>query len=125
MTNGESDKRKYPRIPVYMKILNDEGEMHFGFSYAKNISKGGIGLETRILLEESFHIEKGMILTLKFKLPTGNHVNTVKGKVIRIDEKKKDDQYSYPMLGIEFIDVSKVTLVEIDKYLVHREVRSL
>ena len=85
----QGEKRKYTRVPVYMKVINETRESDFGFSYAKDISSGGMALETKIFLEEGFNLRIGDTLKLKFKIPGGRFYITALAEVVRIDKHKK------------------------------------
>jgi len=96
-----------------MKVINESQELNFGFSYAKNISKGGMALDTKILLDESIDIKKGDTLKLKFKIPGGRLYITVEGKVTRISK----TEIGNCIIGLKFSSVDGEFKKEIEKFV--------
>ena len=107
------EKRKAPRIPVYMKVINESTEFDFGFSYARDVSEGGLALDTKVLLGSKFDLAKGNVLKLKFKVPGGKLYVTALGEVVRIE---RDDDGNC-IIGVKFVSLENDFKEEIRNFV--------
>lgn len=98
------ERRAFPRLPIqletqYAEIRNSSGELTFSQSTSRDISGGGICLETnRICPRET-------LLRLKFQIPLGDMEQELilTGRIVRSvpGEGARKSQ-----LGVEFIDIT-------------------
>lgn len=95
------ERRKYPRVPVYMKVINETKEIDFGFSYASDISAGGLALDTKVILDNKINLKEGSILKIKFKIPGGRLYITAIGEVTRLGKNGNTDK----TIGLKFTDL--------------------
>jgi hypothetical protein len=108
-----TEKRKFARVPVYMKVINESKESDFGFSYAKDISLGGMALDTKIVLDKERKIAPGSILKLKFKIPGGRLYITALGEITRVEKSKSGTD----IIGVRFTSIDKEFSNEIDNFV--------
>ncbi len=94
----DKERRRAKRVPVYMKVINESKEQDFGFSYAKNISEGGMALDTKVFLDDKIKIKEGSNLKLKFKVPGGKFYITSSATVIRIEKQNLGNT----IIGVKF-----------------------
>ncbi len=98
--NNTDNRRTAPRILA--RILVDyESDNTFLFDYSRDISEGGIFIETDSPLDE------GSEVRLRFSLPDIDHVFNVKGRVAWIntkDDKRRKDIGNG--MGVEFISLA-------------------
>jgi len=90
---SSSDKRKYPRLAISIKVTNMESGS-FTYYQATNISLGGM------FLKSSEPLPLGTPLSLQFSLPSMSKIN-VSAKVVRIQQANTDDSFSSGM-GVRF-----------------------
>jgi hypothetical protein len=107
------EKRKFARVPVYMKVINESKESDFGFSYAKDISLGGMALDTKVVIDKERKIAPGSVLKLKFKIPGGKLYITALGEVARIDKAKSGTD----IIGVKFTSIDKEFSNEIESFV--------
>jgi len=79
--NLDSDRRRYPRIPIEIKFFckspapsQEDGLLHF---YSRDLSCGGVFLKGKAILNP------GNVVHLDFKLPEHDQTISVSGVVIR------------------------------------------
>jgi c-di-GMP-binding flagellar brake protein YcgR len=96
-----------------MKVINESVEYNFGFSYARNISSGGLALETKVLLNDDIKLDIGSILKLKFKIPGGKLYISIRGSVTRIEETDLGNS----LIGIKFENIPDDFKEEIDNFV--------
>ena len=107
------ERRKTARVPVYMKTINETKEFDFAFSYAKDISPGGMALDTKIFLGDEKKLKIGNNLKLKFKIPGGRFYISAIGEVTRIDRSGE----SSVVIGLKFISLENDFLKEIENFV--------
>ncbi|MEW6534075.1 MAG: PilZ domain-containing protein [Candidatus Auribacterota bacterium] len=96
------EKRKYTRIPFNYVVTcrdfsgNVESVSHFAFMHSKNISAGGL------LLESKYYYPPSSLLEIKLSVPSMLHSIKVVGEVIRSEEIKENHVYT---LGISFVRI--------------------
>jgi len=75
------DRREYPRVKLVVKVTN-RATKEFHFFYSRDISEGGIFLETHEPYEVDTDVELDFFLTLKDKkeriVATGKVARTIK-----------------------------------------------
>ena len=107
------ERRKSVRVPVYMKVINETKEFDFGFAYAKDISVGGVALDTKIFLEKKFRLKCGDRLKIKFKIPNGKLYITALGEIVRIDQDKDGSD----IVGLRFSSLEEEFKKEIEVFV--------
>jgi len=89
-----SEKRKYPRVPISVRVVNITSG-NFTYYLATNISTGGMFLRTDEPLAE------GTGLTLQFSLPDHDRKIQVEAKVVRSQRSVPGSPYPSGM-GVKF-----------------------
>lgn len=95
------EKRKYIRVPLAVKVTNVRTK-EFHFFYSKDISMGGMFLETKDPYPVGTEVELDFFLPIK----DGKERLVIPGKVTRVqpfDVTKKDQPI--PGMGIEFSQI--------------------
>ena len=95
------NQRKFPRVPVNIKIdyFRDPGV--FLYDYSRNLGRGGIFIETENPMET------GTELTLSFTLPHQDKMVQVNGKVVWVhyQESKPGGKFKgLPGMGVQFVN---------------------
>lgn len=106
------ERRKFARVPVYMKIVNESSEYDIGFGYAKDISTGGMALDIKVGRGPK-RPKAGDAMRLKFKIPSGKLYVTVDAHVTRIDSGSEGSM----MIGLRFINIQEDQAKEIEKFV--------
>ncbi|MBN1411744.1 MAG: PilZ domain-containing protein [Spirochaetales bacterium] len=96
------EKRRHKRIPFEVAVTLDMEN----YSKTRNISSGGICIETRNVLK------KGNFTNLSFSLP-GNGSVKLLGRIVWI---RKEDGKNY-ICGLEFIFFSNSRLEKVREYI--------
>ena len=98
-----AEKRKFPRVQaefsITLKFLDDAEK---ALAFVKNISKGGLFLETARQLGPNDLVE------IIFSLPGSKEEHRVKGQVVRLityDNPKKENELIHGV-GIRFTEIS-------------------
>jgi len=107
------DRRRAPRVPVYMKVINETKEANFGFSYARDISSTGIALDTKVIIDESVKVKMGSLLKIKFKIPGGRLYITALGEITRLEKQGKENS----VIGLKFTSIEDDFKKEIDFFV--------
>ncbi len=98
------EKRQYTRIPFNYVVTcrdcagNVESVSHFAFMHSKNVSAGGL------LLESKYYYPPSTLLEVKLSIPSISHSIKIVGEVIRSDELKENNAYS---LGVSFVRIDE------------------
>lgn len=108
------ERRKFIRIPVKIRMLaryegEESGRLYF---FSKNLSAGGVFLESDILLE------KGTKIYVEFVLPSDQRLIIVKSEVVWIKEDTGQQPFSTAGMGIRFLNLdeeSKKAIVDFIK----------
>jgi len=95
------ERRRFVRIPVKIRMLaryegEESGQLYF---FSKNLSAGGVFLESDILLE------KGTKIYIEFVLPTEQKLIIVKSEVVWIKEDTGQQSSGTSGMGIRFINL--------------------
>ena len=92
------EKRKNERHPMRVRMdYRNRGGADFLFEYTRNISKGGIFIETRDPLPV------GTVVEMRFQPPGQDGVLDVSGRVTWVNEFRPDsDDNPNPGMGIQF-----------------------
>jgi len=96
------DRRKYPRIKIITKVAHIRGE-HFHYFYSRDLSVGGIFLET----DQAYPV--GTKLELEMSLPEVVDRVRVFGKVVRVVAPEERLKGNIPGMGIQFIEMDTET----------------
>lgn len=97
-----NEKRQYKRIPFNYVVTcrdgagNVESVAHFAFMHSKNISAGGL------LLESKYFYPPSSLLEIKVSIPSMVHSIKVIGEVVRSEEMQNNSLYN---LGISFVKI--------------------
>ncbi len=99
------EKRLYRRKPMHTKVIfEDEYCQGLFYVYSKDVSLGGLFLESAIPLRE------GTLLLLSFTLPDSQEKIRLTGEAIRVSYPKKG-------MGIRFIDLPTKERQLLEKYI--------
>lgn len=110
---SSSEKRKYPRYDARIKI-KFKSEEEFAICYTKNISRGGIFVESLELPDPNATIELVLDLTEPMHSPTPLELK-VTGKVVRLMTINSDSQ-SVHHVAIQFVDIPPNVQLQLDRY---------
>lgn len=97
------ERRNFLRVPVKIRMLaryegEETGQLYF---FSKNLSAGGVFLESDLLLE------KGTKIYIEFVLPSDQRLIIVKSEVVWIKEDTGQQPLSSPGMGIRFINLDE------------------
>ena len=107
-----NDKRKYIRVPVKVQVfLRDEDVSGVVYFYSRNLSTGGIFLETELYLDE------GSIVDIEFTLPNYPKFIDIKAKIVWTVPDNWDPAIHPPGMGLEFIKLSEENKKIIENYI--------
>jgi type IV pilus assembly protein PilZ len=117
--SGRSDKRRQPRVPVYVKVdykvdmTRDDAPYS---DYSVNINRDGLFLKSRSPLTP------GTLVNLQFSLPEDARVIKVAGRVVWITKEFEErvGGRREPGMGIEFQDVDPETASHIETLVKRR-----
>ncbi|MFH1874705.1 MAG: PilZ domain-containing protein [Pseudomonadota bacterium] len=99
------EKRLYPRKAMHTQVIfEDEFGQGLFYVYSRDISLGGLFLESAIPLR------LGTLLLLSFNLPEISEPIRVTGEAIRVS-------YPEPGMGIRFIDLPNKESLLLEKYI--------
>jgi len=96
------ERREYQRINLITKVTHLRGDF-FHYYYSRDLSLGGIFLETR----EPF--PAGATVMLEFPLPGISHRVTCQGKVVRVTLPVENAPGLVPGMGIQFTELDEET----------------
>jgi type IV pilus assembly protein PilZ len=96
------DRRQYQRISLITKVTHLRGDF-FHYYYSRDLSQGGIFLETR----EPFPAETPVML--EFPLPGISHRVTCQGLVVRVVKPVESEPALVPGMGIQFTEMDETT----------------
>ena len=99
---SSQERRHYPRVKLITKVTNVAGDF-FHYYYSRDLSLGGIFLETR----EPFPV--GTQVNLEFPLPGIARRVAVRGKVVRMVASEEKDPSVVPGMGIQFSSIDEET----------------
>ena len=98
MAKQENRRKSEPRVMT--RILVDyESKDTFLFDYSRDLSSGGVYIETDNPLSE------GQTLNLRFSLPGVDKVFNVEGRVAWTNPPKARKKSVGPGMGVEFVDL--------------------
>ncbi len=101
---GGKEKRRHARIPFNYVVTcrdcagNVESVSHFAFMHSKNVSAGGL------LLESKYYYPADTLLEIKLSIPSISHSIKIIGEVVRSEEMKKNNTYN---LGVSFVRIDE------------------
>jgi len=110
------ERRKYPRIKLITKVAHIS-EDKFHYYYSRDLSVGGIFLETENPYPE------GSVLELEFPLPEVADKVRVKGKVVRVVEVEERHKGKIPGMGIQFIEMDAETRAILADFVAREQAR--
>ena len=99
---NNQERRSYPRVKLITKVTHVAGDF-FHYYYSRDLSRGGIFLETR----EPF--PGGTQVNLEFPLPGISRRVAVQGQVVRTVASEEKDPSIVPGMGIQFGDLEEET----------------
>lgn len=111
--SGRNDKRRQPRVPIYVKVdykvdmTRDDAPYS---DYSVNINRDGLFLKSRSPLTP------GTLVNLQFAFPEDARVIKVAGRVVWITKEFEDrvGGRKEPGMGIEFQDLDEETASRLD-----------
>jgi len=104
-----SDRRKYPRVPISVKVTNRSNGGGFAYYQASNISSGGMYLKSEQPLP------KGTKLELAFSLP-GMKDASATALVVRTRKGGPDSPYPSGM-GVKFTEMNGETKEAVNTFV--------
>jgi len=107
------ERREHPRVQLVVKVTN-KSTKEFHYFYSRNVSLGGIFLETRQPYQPGTDVE------LDFFVPAGEKRQRVltNGKVARVVEYLDAQKENVaPGMGIKFDELSSETMGAISTYV--------
>lgn len=111
-----AEKRKFPRYDARIEVKFETGE-EYTICYSRNISRGGIFIETAELPDPNATIE--LVLDLTEPMESAKPLQLkVTGKVVRlmsINESGKSTHH----VAIQFVDIPPQVQIELDRYNDH------
>ena len=108
------EKRKHARIPFNYVVTcrdcagNVESVSHFAFMHSKNVSAGGL------LLESKYYYPPDTLLEIKLSIPSISHSIKIIGEVLRSEEIKKNNIFN---LGVSFVKIDEKGRNELVKFI--------
>ena len=107
-----NEKRKDPRIDARIEVqFATQGE--FATCYSKNISRGGIYLETKVLPDPNAKVE--LVLQLNRIFPDfEDEVVRLQGRVVRLMT-VVEDKTKVHKVGIQFVNIQPQTQILLDR----------
>lgn len=96
------ERREYQRVKLITKVTHVRGDF-FHYYYSRDLSMGGIFLETR----EPF--AAGAPIVIEFPLPGVARRVTCPGKVVRVVPPVENDANVVPGMGIQFNELDEET----------------
>jgi type IV pilus assembly protein PilZ len=94
------ERRRSARHEVRIRIDYRAGEGDFLIENTRNISHGGMFIETRT------PPDVGTILSLRFRAPDTDEVVEVQGRVVWVNVNKLEAETPNPGMGLEFIKLT-------------------
>ena len=110
------DRRQYQRIKLITKVTHVRGDF-FHYYYSRDLSLGGIFLETR----EPF--PAGATVVLEFPLPGISRRVTCPGKVVRVVLPVESDPSAVPGMGIQFTEMDEETKGMLAEFIANKIAR--
>lgn len=108
LPRGGRDRRQFARADIQLEIAYKTLEP-FLQDYTRNISAGGLFIETR------FPLEAGTRLTLRFALPGLSETLEVQGEVVRsLSPSRAAEHGSRPGMGVRFGALPEAARLRID-----------
>ncbi|PIR22336.1 MAG: hypothetical protein COV44_08505 [Deltaproteobacteria bacterium CG11_big_fil_rev_8_21_14_0_20_45_16] len=108
-----TEKRQHQRFDARIKVKFKSGN-EFAACYSKNISRGGIFLETKVLPDPNATVE--LVLDLSDSVPeAGAEKLSLKGRVVRLMSVNEGSQTIHK-IALQFIDIPHRTQLLLDQY---------
>jgi uncharacterized protein (TIGR02266 family) len=96
------DHREHRRAPIRLQLnYRDATGGNFLFEYSRNISKGGIFIET------PHPLPSGALLVMRFQVPGTDQVIEVDGEVVWVNPFRDGDENPNPGMGIQFRNLNE------------------
>lgn len=108
-----AERRQFPRAPLVVKVVNTSTK-EFHYFYSRDISQGGMFLETRTPYAIGTEVGLDFILPLQDKKERIGNRGKV-ARVIEYDRNLKDEQISG--MGVEFVGLGSEQIGIIAKYV--------
>lgn len=110
MTVSNSDRRASPRIDAKIEVSFQSGA-EFVRCYTKNLSQGGLYIETAVLPDPNALID--VVLKLTRDLVGEDREVHVKARIVRLMTVVADRKYVHKV-GLQFVDLEESTQNEIN-----------
>jgi c-di-GMP-binding flagellar brake protein YcgR len=107
--NLQKDRRKFKRLKVNIPldevyIISKQQQRYV----IKDISVGGVRLESEVEWERKTPIEVGTVMKLSFKIPETNHIVNVNGEVVwHYGKIISDNDEIVASMGVKFLNLSE------------------
>lgn len=112
MSEENKNKRKHERVDARVQVQFRTGD-EFATCYSKNISKGGIFLESRVLPDPNANIELNLDLS-SFSQEAEPKSIQLMGRVVRLVTIVEDSKPLHKV-AIQFIDIDAHTQLLLDQ----------
>ena len=110
------DKREMPRVSVSM-LIHGEGGAALPLMFSRDISAGGIAVETSDHLPEDGPLQEGTVVNMSFALPFGDQFVRVDGEVAWIRRNIESFQGNLvTVIGFAFVNPDPAIINEIRGY---------
>jgi len=106
----ERNRRKHPRFPLVIRVSHVL-DNHYQYYYSRDLSFGGMFLETRSPYKVGAKVE------LDFSLPERRTRVRVKGEVVRVIEADVSNPDQTPGMGVAFSYVDPESREEFESFL--------
>ena len=94
------EKRKFVRIPISMKIECFQNNP-VGFGYGKNLSKEGLLVDAKAMMDQQSNFNIGTNIEIKFMLPGTQKTVSAITEITRIESNEEN----IPTLALKFIKI--------------------
>lgn len=118
MSANPQEKRRQPRVPVNIIITSGDSQVPLPLMFSRDISTGGISVETTEAMAPNGPVRDGIPLILSFSLPFGSQFRNVPAKIAWVRHNLTNFQgNTISLIGIQFIDPDAQLIDEIDAYI--------
>lgn len=107
------EQRAFPRVDAKIEVGFQSGD-EFTLSYSRNISKGGIFIETAVLPDPNAHVELVLDLSPFLDGSSAENKFNLQGRVVRLFS-LSDQGQTLHQVAIQFIDMPPQVQMKLDR----------